>query len=141
MENTPSRKDQKSDEPLQKTGSSDVGNGNVKKYATSKTSDSIANGGSYEGHSNCKRQCYEENEKNEKDEKENVEVASTYQSSTIFGKSKNEPEVYVQHGISYAGVTSGSNQKSDGKHLDGHAEETKSKSDSKSTSHSQTNSL
>ena len=119
IQNTPLGKDQnhKSDEVLQKNGSSDGESDNAKKYETNKTSDAIANGGPYEGHRN------EKNGENT-NEKENFGVSSTQKSLAKFGNSKNKPEVNVQRDISYAGVASGKNQIPDHNHFDGGAEET-----------------
>ena len=117
IQNTPLGKDQKSDEVLQKSGSGDSENGNSNKNETDQTSNSIANGVPYDGYRNGK---IGENT----NEKENFGVNSTQKSSAKFVKSKKEPEINVQHDITYAGVESGKNQIPDRNHVDGGAEET-----------------
>ena len=116
IQNTPLGKDQKSDEVLQKSGSGDSENGK-NENETDKTSNSIASGVPYDGHRNGK---IGENT----NEKENFGVNSTQKSSAKFVKSKKEPEINVQHDITYAGVESGKNQIPDRNHVDGGAEET-----------------
>ena len=116
IQDTPLGKDQKSDKVLQKSGSSDSENDNIKKYGINKISDSTANREPYEGHRNKK------NGENT-GEKENFDLINTGESSAKFGKSKKEPEVNVQPDISYAGVASGRNQIPDCNQVDGGAVE------------------